>query len=98
MNAMQEPGDDLHPDDVAPTDRARLSVGDPVLRKTRLLSRQCTTCIFRGNPMHLAPGRLRELVAQARGAAEPVPCARLRSSRHRSRPRRARPIRRHRLP
>jgi hypothetical protein len=75
MNAMPEPGDGVDPDDVEPADRARLSVGDPVLRKTRLLSRQCATCIFRsGNPMHLTPGRLRELVAQARGAAGYIIC------------------------
>ena len=44
----------------------RYSVGDPELGKTRLLSRQCATCIFRpGNPMRLAPGRLRQLVQQA---------------------------------
>ncbi|MEU5554293.1 hypothetical protein ABZ738_31430 [Micromonospora sp. NPDC047793] len=44
-----------------------LSVGDPVLRKSRLLSRQCATCIFRsGNPMRLSEGRLRDLVAEAR--------------------------------
>ncbi|WP_405098280.1 HAD domain-containing protein [Micromonospora sp. NBC_01412] len=43
-----------------------LSVGDPVLRKSRLLSRQCDTCIFRpGNLMHLSEGRLRNLVAEA---------------------------------
>ncbi|MGW3607799.1 hypothetical protein [Micromonospora sp. NPDC005161] len=46
---------------------AGLSVGDPVLGKSRLLSRQCDTCIFAsGNRMRLTPGRLRDLVAQAR--------------------------------
>ena len=45
----------------------RLSVGDPALGKTRLLSRECATCIFKpGNRMHLAPGRLKQLVAEAR--------------------------------
>ena len=35
--------------------------------ETRLLSRQCATCIFQpGNPMSLTPGRLRYLVDQAR--------------------------------
>jgi len=44
----------------------QLSVGDAQRRKTRLLSRQCATCIFRpGNPMHLDPGRLRDIVEQA---------------------------------
>lgn len=47
--------------------RARgLSVADWENRRTRLLSGQCGTCIFRpGNPMHLAPGRLRDLIRQA---------------------------------
>jgi len=67
MNAITAAGE--------PRDTDRLSVGDPVLRKTRLLSRQCATCIFRrGNPMHLAPNRLRELVAQARGTAGYIIC------------------------
>lgn len=45
----------------------QLSVADPVLGKTRLLARPCGTCIFLpGNRMHLSPGRLRELVNQAR--------------------------------
>ncbi|HZN73855.1 MAG TPA: hypothetical protein VFC00_19480 [Micromonosporaceae bacterium] len=70
MNAISGAGDDTEP-----RDADRLSVGDPVLRKTRLLSRQCATCIFRpGNPMHLAPNRLRELVAQARGTAGYIIC------------------------
>ncbi|WP_262285467.1 hypothetical protein [Micromonospora sp. MA102] len=46
---------------------AEISVGDAVLGKSRLLSRQCDTCIFApGNRMHLAPGRLRALVTEAR--------------------------------
>jgi hypothetical protein len=46
---------------------AALSVGDPDTMRTRLLARMCATCIFRpGNPMHLHPGRLRDLVDQAR--------------------------------
>jgi hypothetical protein len=62
---MPGSGDNIEPDRSEP-----LSVGRPVLCKTRLLSRQCATCIFRrGNPMHLAPNRLRQLVAQARGAS-----------------------------
>lgn len=32
-------------------------------RQPRLLSKQCATCVFRpGNPMHLGPGRLRDLI------------------------------------
>jgi hypothetical protein len=54
------PGDDDIDDD------GQLSVADPVLRKTRLLAAQCATCIFRpGNPMHLEPGRLKNLIDSA---------------------------------
>jgi hypothetical protein len=77
MNARAGPGDSIDP-----RDGDGLNVGDPVLRKTRLLSRQCATCIFRpGNPMSLAPGRLRDLVNQARARGsfvichETLPCA-----------------------
>src|SRR5437762_3630702 len=70
MNGIPGAGDDTEP-----RDADLLSVGDPVLRKTRLLSRQCATCIFRpGNPMHLAPNRLRQLVAQARGESGYIIC------------------------
>jgi len=56
-------------------EQVRLSVGDPVLRKSRLLSRQCETCIFRpGNRMRLEPGRLREIVDQAVAADSYVIC------------------------
>lgn len=45
----------------------QLNVGDPVLGKTRLLSRECSTCIFKpGNPMRLAPRRLKQLISEAR--------------------------------
>ncbi len=55
------------PDGVpAPHGQPGLSVGDPATMKSRLLADQCQTCIFRpGNPMHLDPGRLRELVTTA---------------------------------
>jgi len=70
MNAMAGPGDSV---ELGPGDG--LSVGDPVLRKTRLLSRQCATCIFRaGNPMSLAAGRLRDLVDQARTEGSFIIC------------------------
>ncbi|WP_327007630.1 hypothetical protein OHA72_10365 [Dactylosporangium sp. NBC_01737] len=50
-------------DDAVPP---RLSVGDPVSRKTRLLARQCDTCIFHpGNRMHLTTGRLKAIVTDA---------------------------------
>jgi hypothetical protein len=52
-----------------------LSVGDPVARKTRLLSQQCDTCIFGpGNPMHLGRGRLAAMVAEARTTAGYIIC------------------------
>lgn len=59
-----------------PDDTGRgLSVGDPVLGKTRLLARECDTCIFKpGNLMHLDPGRLKQLVAEARGDAGYIVC------------------------
>ena len=39
-------------------------VWDQALGGVRLLSGQCATCIFRpGNPMHLQPGRLADMVA-----------------------------------
>jgi hypothetical protein len=61
--------------DTRSDDPAGLSVGDPDLGKTRLLSRQCDTCIFRpGNPMHLSPGRLHELVEQARAEEGFIVC------------------------
>ncbi|SCL17733.1 HAD domain-containing protein [Micromonospora inyonensis] len=54
-------------DDELRDDGYDLSVGDPVLRKSRLLSKQCATCVFRpGNLMRLSDGRLRDLVNQAR--------------------------------
>lgn len=51
------------------------SVGDPVLGKSRLLSRQCATCIFKpGNLMHLREGRLRDLLAETRAAESYIVC------------------------
>lgn len=41
-------------------------ITDPTTGKSRLLTTPCATCIFRaGNPMHLEPGRLAHLVADA---------------------------------
>ncbi|MEV6377769.1 hypothetical protein [Micromonospora musae] len=70
MDSMSRPAD--KPD----ADRTpRLNVGDPELRKTRLLARECTTCIFKsGNPMHLAPGRLKQMVTAARRDAGYIIC------------------------
>ncbi|MFI7543773.1 hypothetical protein [Actinoplanes sp. NPDC049599] len=60
--------DVLEPDDEPDSDDGvALSVGDPDTMRTRLLARMCDTCIFRpGNLMHLHPGRLHDLIAQAR--------------------------------
>ena len=56
-------------------DPGKLSVGDPVLGKTRLLARECATCIFKpGNLMQLSPGRLRQMVADARDHAGYIIC------------------------
>ncbi|MEU5565510.1 hypothetical protein [Micromonospora musae] len=55
--------------------REELNVKDPVLGKSRLMSRQCDTCIFApGNRMHLGPGRLRALVTQARERDSYIVC------------------------
>ncbi|MDG4761401.1 hypothetical protein [Micromonospora sp. WMMD710] len=70
MDSMFDPADDPG------SDRSpRLSVGDPELRKTRRLARECATCIFKpGNPMHLDPGRLKQMVTEARGDAGYIIC------------------------
>jgi len=45
------------------------------VRKPRLLSEKCGTCIFRaGNPMHLAEGRFREVVQGNRDAGTVLTC------------------------
>jgi hypothetical protein len=52
-----------------------ISVGDPVLMKSRLLTEQCSTCIYRpGNLMHLNPGRLKDMTDAARGDEGFVVC------------------------
>lgn len=61
----EDPHDDRQPFDDG-VDVPTLSVGDPVTMKSRLLSRQCATCIFRpGNLMHLDEGRLKDMVRAA---------------------------------
>lgn len=41
-------------------------ITDAATDKSRLLSQRCSTCVFRsGNPMHLSPGRLADLLAEA---------------------------------
>ena len=70
MNDMPVPLE--QPDDEQPE---RLSVADEALGKTRLLAEQCITCIFRpGNLMFLGPGRLRQLVDEARSSAGYIIC------------------------
>jgi hypothetical protein len=63
----------IPPDDE--DDGPSASVGDPVLGKSRLLSRQCATCIFKpGNLMNLRDGRLRDLVAATRARESYIVC------------------------
>lgn len=64
------------PADAPATDRSpRLSVGDPELRKTRRLTRECHTCIFKpGNLMHLDAGQLKKIVTEARDDAGYIIC------------------------
>ncbi|WP_435204951.1 hypothetical protein [Micromonospora sp. bgisy143] len=66
----------IEPVDEPDTGRSpRLSVGDPELRKTRRLARECATCIFKpGNPMHLTPGRLKQMVSEAHSDAGYIIC------------------------
>ncbi|WP_416875866.1 hypothetical protein [Kitasatospora sp. SC0581] len=53
--AQPEPDDDPAP-----------AVADPATREVRVLARLCDTCIYRpGNLMNLAPGRVRQLAAEA---------------------------------
>lgn len=48
---------------------------DPTTGKPRLLTDQCTTCVFRpGNLMHLPPGRLKELVDHNRRVGAGLTC------------------------
>lgn len=48
---------------------------DEELGGVRLLAEQCSTCVFRpGNLMHLAPGRLRDLIAVNRRAGGYLVC------------------------
>jgi len=65
-----------HRDTEHPTgDGQPLSVADHRLRKTRVLARQCSTCVFApGNRMHLAPGQLSDMVKQARRSGSYIIC------------------------
>lgn len=69
------PDDDEAPDEDGTCTSAALSVGDPVLMKSRRLSEMCSTCVFRpGNKMRLSDGRLRDLVDQARADESYIVC------------------------
>ena len=55
--------------------RAALDVTDPVTRKPRRLTEQCSTCIMRpGDLMHLGPARLRNFINAARRNDSYVVC------------------------
>lgn len=50
-------------------------ITDPTTGKSRLLTHQCATCIFRpGNPMHLDLGRLADLVSDALNRGSYIVC------------------------
>jgi hypothetical protein len=50
-------------------------ITDPATGGSRLLSRQCATCILRhGDPMHLGPEGLRVIIGQALAAGSFVVC------------------------
>lgn len=43
--------------------------------KVHVLSERCSTCIFRpGNPMHLRPGRVKEMVEESVAADAAITC------------------------
>jgi hypothetical protein len=53
----------------------RQDITDSATGGSRLLSRQCATCILRhGDPMHLGPERLRVIIGQALAAGSFVVC------------------------
>lgn len=48
---------------------------DPNTGKPRLLTQSCTTCVFHpGNPMNLAPGRLKKLIDHNRSIGAGLTC------------------------
>lgn len=63
-NPQPEPDDDPAP-----------AVADPATKEVRVLARLCDTCIYRpGNLMNLAPGRVRQLAAEALAANGHIVC------------------------
>lgn len=62
-------------DRIDPAEPHRFNVGDSVPGKTRLPRSECATCVFRpGNLMHLEPGRLRQMIHEARIQAGYIIC------------------------
>jgi hypothetical protein len=56
-------------------DRLRNDVFDPTEPAVRVCADLCSTCVFRpGNLMHLRPGRLADLVAQAQAREGHIVC------------------------
>lgn len=69
--------DDMDPldDDQPESPDGSCDVGDWRQGKTRLLSEQCSTCIFRpGDPMHLGAARLRDFINEVRRTDSYVVC------------------------
>lgn len=63
--------DDVEDDD----EGAAPDVTDPQTRRPRLLTEMCASCVFRpGNHMRLRPGRLADLVREARARESFVVC------------------------
>lgn len=63
--------DDVEPED----DDPYADVVNPLTGVVRLCARRCNTCIFHpGNLMHLQPGRVADMVAEARRAEGHVVC------------------------
>ncbi|MFJ6380179.1 hypothetical protein ACIQI7_09280 [Kitasatospora sp. NPDC092039] len=58
-----------------PDDDPTPAVADPATGEVRVVARLCDTCIYRpGNLMHLAPGRVRQLAAEALAADGHIVC------------------------
>lgn len=63
---------DVEPDD---TSTANHDIADPVTGTVRLCAEMCATCIFcPGNPMHLEPGRVTNMVKEARSCEGHIVC------------------------
>jgi hypothetical protein len=63
--------DEVEPED----DEPYADVADPLTGTVRLCAQRCDTCIFQpGNPIHLQPGRVTDMVTAARRAEGHVVC------------------------